>query len=101
MNDVLGVGGKIEYNPKDLKCPNCSGKNIAKTYAGDLYYRLFNGTKLQKKTEKQKFTKMGLHSNAWAIDDYYTRDYLCLNCGIRWNNKNVGIYREISEIKER
>ena len=100
LNNVLSVRGKIEYNPKDLKCPNCNGKYVLKTCAGDLYYRLFNGIKSQKGAEKQRFAIMGLYSNPWATGDYYTRDYLCLNCGIRWNKKNEGIYREISEIKE-
>lgn len=40
VNDVLGIGGRIENNPKDLICPNCSGKYVARTYSGDLYYRL-------------------------------------------------------------
>jgi len=55
---------------------------------------------MQKEAEKQKFAKMGLHSNPWAVGDYYTRDYLCLNCGIRWNKNNEGIYRELSEIEK-
>lgn len=100
LDNVLGVGGKIQYNSKDLKCPNCNGKYVVKTYAGDLYYRLFNGTKSQKEAEKQRFARMGLHSNPWPTEDYYTRDYLCLNCGIKWNKKDEGIYRERSEIKE-
>ena len=40
FNDVLGVGGNIENNPKDLICPNCKGKYVARTYSGELYYRL-------------------------------------------------------------
>ena len=100
LNNVLGVGGKIENNPKNLKCPNCNGKYVVNTCAGDLYYRLYRGTKLQKEQEKLKFARMGLYSNPWAIVDYYVRDYLCLNCGVRWNKENEGIYREISEIKE-
>lgn len=100
INNVIGTGGKLEYNPKDLKCPNCNSKYVARTYAGDLYYRLFNGTKAQKETEKQKFVKMGLYSNPWACGDYYTRDYLCLNCGVRWDKQNENIYRDIEEIKK-
>lgn len=95
ISNVLNVGGKLEYNPKDLKCPNCKGKYIVRTHAGDLYYRLFNGTKAQKIVEKQRFERMGLHSNTWAYEDYYTRDYLCLNCGVRWNKKDEDIYRDI------
>ena len=32
VNDVLGVGGNIEHNTKDLICPNCRGKYVARTY---------------------------------------------------------------------
>lgn len=88
LNNVLDVRGKIEYNSKDLKCPNCNGKYVVETYVGDLYYRLFNGTKSQREHEKQKFAKKGLYSNPWATGDSSTRDYLCLNCGIRWNKKD-------------
>lgn len=99
LNNVLGVGGKLEFNPKELKCPNCNGKYVVRTYAGDLYYRLIMGTKAQKEAEKKRFAKMGLYSNPWACGDYYTRDYLCLNCGIRWDKNNKNIYRDIDEIK--
>ena len=100
LNNVIGIGGKIKYNSNDLKCPNCNGRYVARTYAGDLYYRLFNGTKEQKEAEKKKFDKMGLYSNPWACEDYYTRDYICLNCGIRWDKQNENIYRDIEEIKK-
>ena len=95
-----GVSGHIKNNPKDLICPNCSGKYIVRTYAGDLYYRLFNGTKAQKASKKQKFAQMGLYSNPWTTGDYHTRDYLCLNCGVRWNKKDEDMYRDIEELKE-
>lgn len=43
---------------------------------------------------------MGLHCNPYATGDYFTREYLCLNCGIKWNGKMEGIYRDIEEIKQ-
>ena len=90
---ATSVGGKIENNPKNLYCPNCNGKYVVRTYAGDLYYRLFNGTKAQKENEKKRFAMMGLHSNMWAIASEFTREYWCLNCGIRWNGKNEKIIK--------
>jgi len=95
------ISGNIENNLKDLRCPNCNGRFVVRTYVGDLYYRLFNGTKEQKTAEKQKFAQMGLHSNPWATGDCHTRDYLCLNCGVRWNKKNEDIYRDIEELKDK
>ncbi len=83
LNNVIGIGGKIKYNSNYLKCLNRNGRYVARTYAGDLYYRLFNGTKEQKEVEKKNFAKMSLYSNPWAYRDYYTRYYLCLNCGVR------------------
>lgn len=88
------ISGKIQNNPKDLKCPNCNGKYVVRTYVGDLYYRLIAGSKEQKKAEKEKFKKMGLHSNPWATGGEFTRDYMCLNCGIRWNGINEKIYSD-------
>lgn len=88
---ATNVSGKIENNEKNLICPNCKGKYVVRTYAGDLYYRLFNGSKKQKESEKRKFEKMGLHSNPWATANEFTRDYWCLNCAIRWNGKNMDI----------
>lgn len=44
---------------------------------------------------------MGLYNNPWATGDCYTRDYLCLNCGIRWNKKDEDIYRDIEELKNK
>jgi len=85
------VSGKFENNSKDLLCPNCNGRFVVRTYAGDLYYRLFNGTKSQKEQEKRKFASMGLYNNPWACADENTRDYWCLNCGIRWNGKDKDI----------
>ena len=85
------VNGKIENNDKDLFCPNCNGKYVVRTYAGDLYYRLIMGTKAQKEVEKQRFARMGLYNNPWACADENTRDYWCLNCGIRWNGKDKDI----------
>lgn len=93
------ISGNIQNNPAELRCPNCNGKYVVRTYVGDLYYRLMNGTKKQKESEKLKFAKMGLHSNPYATGDYFTRDYLCLNCGIKWNGKYQDIYRDIEEIK--
>lgn len=101
LTNVLSVGGKLEYNPKDLRCPNCNGKYVVRTYAGDLYYRLIMGTEAQKEVERQRFAKMGLHSNPWACGEYLSRDYLCLNCGVRWDNKGSNIYRDIEELKEK
>lgn len=43
---------------------------------------------------------MGLYCNPWPCLEYFSRDYLCLNCGIRWNGKDKDIYRDIEEIKE-
>ena len=88
---ATSVNGKLENNPKDLLCPNCNGKYVVRTYAGALYYRLIMGTKAQKEAEKQKFARMGLYNNLWATADEFTRDYWCLNCGIRWNNKDKDI----------
>ena len=90
---TTSVSGKIENNPKNLYCPNCNGKYVARTYAGDLYYRLFNGTKAQKENEKKRFAMMGLYSNPWATGSEFTREYWCLNCGIRWNCKNEKIIK--------
>lgn len=101
LNNALDVGGKLEYNSENLKCPNCDGKYVVRTYAGDLYYRLVMGTKAQKEDERKRFDKMGLHSNPWACGESFSRDYLCLNCGIRWNGKNDDIYRDISELNEK
>ena len=91
FNIVTSVSGKIKNNPKNLTCPNCNGKYVVRTYVGDLYYRLFNGTKQQKEQEKKRFEKMGLYSNPWATGDKYTREYWCLNCNVRWNGKNKDI----------
>ena len=88
---VTNVSGKVENNEKNLVCPNCKGEYVVRTYVGDLYYRLFNGSKKQKESEKRKFEKMGLYSNPWATGDKFTRDYWCLNCAIRWNGKNENI----------
>ena len=82
---ATNVSGKIENNPKDLICPNCKGKYVVRTYAGDLYYRLYHGTKEQRERESKKFENMGLYNNPWAIVSEDTTDYWCLNCGIRWN----------------
>lgn len=94
------ISGNIKNNPKDLCCPNCDGKYVVRTYVGDLYYRLFNGTKAQKTAEK-RLAQIGLHSNPWATGDYHTRDFLCLNCGIRWNKNDKDIYRDIEELKDK
>jgi len=93
------IFGNIHNNPKDLICPNCSGEFIVRTYAGDLYYRLCNKTRVQKELEKHSFIQMGLYNNQWATGDCYTRDYLCLNCAIRWNKKDENVYRDIEELK--
>lgn len=85
------VSGKIENNDEDLFCPNCNGKYVVRTYAGDLYYRLIMGTEAQKEVERQKFARMGLYSNPWACAEEFSRDYWCLNCGIRWNGKDKDI----------
>ena len=91
FNIVTSVSGKIENNPKNLTCPNCNGKYVVRTYVGDLYYRLFNGTKQQKEQEKKRFEKMGLYSNPCATGDKYTRKYWCLSCNVRWNGKDKDI----------
>lgn len=93
------IAGDIRNNPAELRCPNCNGKYVVRTYVGDLYMRLINGNKQQKESEMKKFAKMGLHSNPCATGDYFTRDYLCLNCEIKWNGKNQGIYRDREEIE--
>lgn len=85
------VSGKIENNDKDILCPNCNGKYVVRTYAGDLYYRLIMGTKAQKEAEKQRIARMGLYNNPWACADENTRDYWCLKCGIRWNGKDKDV----------
>ena len=95
FNDVLGVGGNIEHNPKDLICPNCKGKYVARTYSGELYYRLIMRNQSSKRSWKKKIAKMGLYSNPWACGEYFSKDYLCLNCGIRWNGKDEDIYRDV------
>lgn len=94
------ISGNIKNNPKDLKCPNCNGKYVVSTYVGDFYYRLVNGTKEQIEQRKKEISKLGLHCNPWAVGDYYTRNYECLNCGIKWNGQNENIYRDISELKK-
>ena len=88
------VSGKIENNDKDLFCPNCNGKFVVRTYAGDLYYRLIMGTEAQKEVERQRFARMGLYSNPWACEDKNTIYYWCLNCGIRWNGKDKDILED-------
>lgn len=59
-----------------------------------------NGTEKQKEVERQRYARMGLHCNPYATGDYFTRDYLCLNCGVKWNGKMEGIYRDIEELKQ-
>ena len=90
---ATSVNGKIENNQKNLSCPKCHGKYVVSTYAGDLYYRLFNGSQKQKQEEKRRFANMGLHSNPWAIADEFTIDYWCLHCGIRWDGKGKNILK--------
>lgn len=94
MNWVIGVNGKLEKNPKDLFCPNCNGKYVVRTYAGDLYYRLLNGSVKQKNEERKKFANMGLHCNPWATEGENTRDFICLNCATRWNGKGENLINE-------
>lgn len=94
---VVGTSGNIKNNPKSCICPNCSGKYVVRTYVGDLYYRLYNGTKKQRLAEKRKFENMGLFSNPWATGGDYIRDYLCLNCATRWNKNDEQIINEFYE----
>ncbi|MBE5820203.1 MAG: hypothetical protein E7310_05265 [Clostridiales bacterium] len=89
------ISGDIQNNPENLKCPNCNGKYVVRTYAGDYYYRLIEGSKVQKENERKKLKEMGLYCNLWPILGDFTRDYLCLNCGIKWNKENANIYRDI------
>ena len=88
------INGNIQNNPKDLRCPNCKGKYVVRTYAGDLYCRVIAGTEKQKQVENKKLEKIGLHSNPWAIKGDFTREYQCLNCGIRWDGLSKNIYRD-------
>ena len=94
VNWVIGVSGNIEKNSKDMVCPNCNGKYVVKTYTGDLFYRLFNGSKKQKEAEKKKFSNMGLFCNPWATGGNEMRDFICLNCATRWNIKNEKIIND-------
>lgn len=94
LNWVVGVSGHIEKNSKDMICPNCSGKYVVRTYAGDLFYRLYNGSNRQKEKEKRKFENMGLFCNPWATDGDDVRDFICLNCATRWNKKNEKIVND-------
>ena len=51
------VNGKIENNDKELFCPNCNGKYVVRTYAGDLYYRLIWEQKHKKKLKSKGLQK--------------------------------------------
>ena len=73
---------------------NCSGKYVVRTYAGDLFYRLYNGSNRQKEKEKKKFENMGLFCNPWATYGDDVRDFICLNCATRWNKKNEKIVND-------
>ncbi len=93
LDIVSTVGGDIKNNPKDLRCPNCNGKYAVKTYPGDLYMKLFCGTKEEKEREMKRFENMPLYNNPWPAADENTRDYWCLSCDVRWNDKDKDIIR--------
>lgn len=60
FENVLCISGKIENNPKDLRCPNCNGRYVANTYAGDLYYRLIMRNRRTERNRKRKICKNGI-----------------------------------------
>lgn len=88
VSNVIFSSGNIRNNPKDLKCKMCGGLYIIKYEYGDIFYRLFNGSKKQKSEEIKRFNNYQLFVNMSPYEkgdnDY---DYCCLNCGYEWSVK--------------
>ena len=96
---MMQIGGIDNLVLKDVKFPEKPEQDAAAILKEEDLKAADAAKKDREEAEKQKFAKMGLHSNPYATGDYFTRDYLCLNCGIKWNGKMEGIYRDMEEIK--
>ncbi len=83
--NIISSGGNIKNNKDKLICPKCRNCYIIEYLYGDVFFRMFNGNKKQKKIEEERFEKMGLFVN---ISPYgkgkNQKDYCCLSCGNEW-----------------
>ena len=83
--DTVGANGNYRNNNPNLTCPKCNGKYIVTYLYGDVFYRLCNGSKEQKKREKEKFSTYGLYDKVSPYGpEKGSKSYLCLHCGNEW-----------------
>lgn len=82
---AIEVSGNLKNNNPSLICPNCNSKYVLEYLYGDVFYRLFNGTRKQKLEERKKFDKMGLFINIspYGKEEEQNR-YCCISCGNEW-----------------
>lgn len=86
---LFGVGGNIANNKQKRICPNCKSTYVAENIYGDLYYRLFNGSKEVQEKERKKFAEMGLHRNPESVIGEDAKKWFCLSCGNEWGEYYV------------
>ena len=81
---LYSVCGDIKYNDSNLICNRCRSKKVAQIIYGDVFMRLCNGNKKQKRQEQEKFRHMGLFINPSPTRRNNQKDYICLECGNEW-----------------
>lgn len=83
--DIINSSGNLKNNNPSLKCPKCNSRYILEYLYGDVFYRVFNGSKKQKLEERKKFDKMGLFINISPYEKEEDQNkYCCISCGNEW-----------------
>lgn len=81
---AIEASGNLTNNNPSIICPNCNSKYVLEYMYGDVFYRLFNGTKKQKSEERKKIDKMGLFINISFYGKEEQNKYCCISCGNEW-----------------
>lgn len=83
--EAISVNGDLRNNNPRLRCKKCKGKYIVSYLYGDVFYRLFNGSKKQRLEEKRRFDNLGLFINISPYGQEKNEfNYCCLSCGNKW-----------------
>lgn len=58
--------------------------NETKFIYGDVFMRICNGNKIQKRQEMERLKHRGLFINLSPTREKDAKDYICLDCGREW-----------------
>lgn len=78
------VCGKIEYNDPKLICNRCKSRKVTQLINEDVFMRMCDEDKSQRKLEIDRLKHMGLFIVPSPTGDKDSKDFMCLDCGNEW-----------------